>query len=157
MKTYTIFKDWYLMTNEEQEAFRKDALESYLDNTNEDIEDYDKEAFEDYCINCNNDYFYDDFGIKYSNLSCSPLNNQKVVVKGILGLWNGTRQVGKTFDNVAEAVRACLEEYNHIYEDQYGNLCIEAHHHDGTNHFVIKKVTDKGLRCLHFRREVFGA
>lgn len=157
MKTYTIYKDWYLMSQEEQESFKQDALEFYLDNTNEDIENYDVEAFEDYCIECNNEYFNDDFDEKYGNIAYSPLKNQKVAVKGILGLWNGKREVGKVFNNVTDAVRACLEDYNHIYEDQFGNLHIEAHHHDGTNHFIIKKVTDKGLRCLHFRKEVFGA
>jgi len=131
-------------------------LDCYLDNTNQDIDDYDKEKFEDYCIDCNNEYFYDDFG-KKGNWAYSPLKDVKVAVTGTLGLWNGNPKIEpKKFDNLNEAISACLEDMNEIYEDQYGNLHIKAHHHDGTNHFIIKKVVGNKLRCLHFRKEVFG-
>lgn len=155
---YTIYKDWDLMTIEEQEKFKKDSLDDYLEDANEDIDTYNQNDFEEYCQRVNSDYYFDDFGEKYSNLSSSPLANQKVVVTGVLGLWCGKKKIkNQPFDSLAKAVARCLEDDNEIYEDQYGNLHIEAHHHDGVNHFIIKKATIKGLRCLHFRREVFGA
>lgn len=158
MKKYNLYKDWNLMTIEEQEKFKKDLLDDYLEDANEDIDTYNQNDFEEYCQRVNSDYYFDDFGEKYSNLSTSPLANQKVAVTGVLGLWYGKRIITpKVFEDLSKAIAKCLEDYNEIYEDQYGNLHIEAHHHDGMNHFIIKKATDKGLRCLHFRREVFGA
>lgn len=159
MKKKTIWKSWMLLNNEERKALLTDddMLDCYLDNNNEDIDTYDKEDFEEYVRDCYDEYFDADFG-DYGNWKYSPLANQKVAVIGQLGLWNGPHKIyPKEFDNVQDAVRACLQDYNDIYEDQYGNLHVEAHHHDGCNHFIIKKVTDKGLRCLNFRKEVFGA
>lgn len=156
MKKYNIWKSWYLFTKEEEEDFKKGFLDDYLDNTNEDIDTYDENEFERHCDEVNDMYFMDDFG-NYGNWKYSTLKNQKVAVIGQLGLWNGPHKIiPKRFNNVQEAVFACLEDLNEIYEDQYGNLHIEAHHHDGTNHFIIKKVVNDKLRCLHFRKEVFG-
>ena len=151
-----IWKSWDLMSLDEQNEFKKDALDYYLDNNNEDIEDYDVEAFEDYCREVNDSYFDDDFGAN-GNWKYSSLKNQKVAVVGVLGLWNGKKKIIPTeFDNLRKALSQCLEDYNIIAEDSYGNLIVSAYHHDGQNLFKIKKVTDKGLRCLHFRKEVFG-
>ncbi|MDV3429129.1 MAG: hypothetical protein LIR50_19225 [Bacillota bacterium] len=156
-KVKTIFKDWYLMDAEEQEVFRQGLLENYLDdNEFEDIENYDEDAFEEYCIDTNSIYFEDDFG-EHGNVSYSPLANQEVVVIGNLGLWNGNHKIiPHKYKNVNLAIRSCLQDENHIYEDRYGNLHIEAHHHDGTNHFIIKKLVNGKMRCLHFMKEVFG-
>ena len=43
-----------------------------------------------------------------------------------------------------EAIKACFEDYNKVYW-QDKNLKIKAIHHDGTNHFIIKKLTDRGI------------
>ena len=157
MKEKILWKSWELMSLEERNQYltSSDLLDCYLSNTGEDIDNYDKEKFEEYCQEMNDDYFYCDFG-KDGNWAYSPLKNQKVEVQGILGLWNGKRPVKAQFDNLYEAIQKCLEDYNIIAEDSYGNLIISAYHHDGQNLFKIKKVTDKGTRCLHFKREVFG-
>lgn len=150
MKTYTIYKDWYLMSQEEKNEFLEDGdlLACYLDNYHEDIDTYNQEEFEEYCQEMNDNSF---------DYKFCGLENQKVVVIGELGLWNGNKKIyPKEFDNVKKAVYACLEDYNEIYEDSYGNLHILAYHHDGTNHFIVKKLVDNKLRCLHFRKEVFG-
>jgi hypothetical protein len=158
MKKYGIWKSFELFNEEEEKKFKEDALECYLDYQDIDIdsEEFNQDDFEDYCVRVNDIYFDDDFG-EMGNWKFSPLKNQRVAVVGTLGLWNGPHKImPKQFENVRDAVCTCLEDYNEIYEDQYGNLHIKAHHHDGTNHFIIKKVTDKGLRCLHFRRVAFG-
>lgn len=154
MKKYNLYKSWNLMTSEEQDVLRKE----YKENLDYENDNGDEELFDERIADYLDDGFKDDFGEKYSNLSSSPLANQKVVVTGVLGLWNGKKKIkNQAFDSLAKAVARCLEDDNEIYEDQYGNLHIEAHHHDGVNHFIIKKATIKGLRCLHFRKEVFGA
>lgn len=62
-----------------------------------------------------------------------------------LGLWNGRFDGGKIIDGyLHEAIRECFEDYNRVYW-QDKNLKIEATHHDGTNHFIIKKLTDRGI------------
>ena len=62
-----------------------------------------------------------------------------------LGLWNGSFDGGKIIDGyLSEAIGACFEDYNKVYW-QDKNLKVKAIHHDGTNHFVIKKLTDRGI------------
>ena len=158
MKERILWKSWDLMSQEERNQYltSSDLLDCYLDNTGEDIDDYDAEKFEEYCQEVNDNSFDDDFG-EYGNWAYSPLKNQEVEVQGVLGLWNGKHKIiPKKFDNLRKAILACLEDYNIIAEDSYGNLIVSAYHHDGQNLFKIKKVTNKGTRCLHFRREVFG-
>ena len=159
MKEKILWKSWYLMSQEERNAYLRseDLLDCYLDNTGEDIDDFDKEKFEEYCQEVNDEYFNDNFG-ESGNWAFSPLRNQKVEVQGILGLWDGKHKIiPKQFDNLREAILACLEDYNIIAEDSYGNLIISAYHHDGQNLFKIKKaLPNNQVRCLHFRREVFG-
>jgi hypothetical protein len=137
------------MSSKEQEDLKK----CYMEDEDREYEP-DDEELDEYISST----FDDDFGDKYSNLSCSKLANQKVAVIGELGLWDGRHKIiPKEFDSLSRAIHACLEDLNRVYEDQYGNLHVEAHHHDGVNCFIIKKVTDKGLRCLHYRKEVWGA
>ena len=62
-----------------------------------------------------------------------------------LGLWNGRFDGGKIIDGyLTKAIRACFEDYNKVYW-QDKNLKVEATHHDGTNYFIIKKLTDRGI------------
>ena len=62
-----------------------------------------------------------------------------------LGLWNGRFDGGKIIDGyLNEAIRSCFEDYNKVYW-QDKNLKVKAIHHDGTNHFIIKKLTDRGI------------
>ena len=66
-----------------------------------------------------------------------------------LGLWNGRFDGGKIIDGyLTEAIRACFEDYNKVYW-QDKNLKVKAIHHDGTNHFIIKKLTDRGIEFYH--------
>ena len=66
-----------------------------------------------------------------------------------LGLWNGRFDGGKIIDGyLNKVIRACFEDYNKVYW-QDKNLKVEAIHHDGTNHFIIKKLTDRGIEFYH--------
>ena len=77
--------------------------------------------------------------VKYHNEEGSYL------IIASLGLWNGRFDGGKIIDGyLTEAIRACFEDYNKVYW-QDKNLKVEAIHHDGTNYFIIKKLTDKGI------------
>lgn len=62
-----------------------------------------------------------------------------------LGLWNGRFDGGKIINGyLTKVIRACFEDYNKVYW-QDKNLKVEATHHDGTNYFIIKKLTDRGI------------
>ena len=154
-----LWKSWELLKEEEQKVYleNSDMLDCYLDNTNEDIEDFDKEAFEEYVRDCYDDYFDADFG-ENGNWSCSPLKNQKVVVVGELGLWDGKHTIVPTeFDNLYDAIQQCLEDYSELIEEENGDLIVKAHHHDGINNFIIKKLFNGNAIPLEFSKTVFGA
>ena len=67
------------------------------------------------------------------------------ILVGSLGRWNGTFDGGFIFSSFKEmwhkATKDC--DYFNIY-DKDGHLHIECSHHDGTNHYEIKKLNSKG-------------
>lgn len=77
--------------------------------------------------------------------------NGYFVIVADLGRWNGTFPGGKVvngYEGVAETWR-CNDYYGiEIYELLKGGqweMHVEGHHHDGTDHFVVKRLTDKGV------------
>lgn len=146
MKKNTIYKTVGLYTEEELEQIKKDY--ECRDIVNGEYNDIDEEDLQDY-----NDVEWNySFGDEAS-WKTGWVNNTKVIVVGELGLWNGNKKITpKQFDNIMEAVSTCIKDMDEveIYEDAYANLKIDAYHHDGTNHFTIKKYEDKKQRCLHF-------
>lgn len=69
---------------------------------------------------------------------------KKYVIRARLGLWNGTFDGGKVVCGLANVIHECFEDFNSIYVDGRC-LKISASHHDGTNTFEIKELTDKGV------------
>lgn len=151
MKKYKpIYKTWNLYSLDEQ----KDIMAEYEEDLPEDQKfELAAEDINGYGWEC---LFGKDGDIPFSNLA-----DQEVVITGTLGLWDGRHKIKPVkVANIIEAVNKCCNqdiEVVDMYEDSYGNFILDAYHHDGCNHFVIKKYTDKGIRCLHFIREVYGA
>lgn len=81
------------------------------------------------------------------NISTCKQYKTKVVAEGKLGLWDGHHTViPRFFDNVADAIRACIEDCddcNVWYND--GAIEVEGYHHDGTNSFTIHALSKKGI------------
>lgn len=74
--------------------------------------------------------------------------NQTVIFFGTLGLWDGPTAGGKTGkfeDLLMSAIQSCV--YVKIYEKN-GRMFLECSHHDGTNEFEIRIVTENGLKYL---------
>lgn len=70
--------------------------------------------------------------------------DKKVIFFGSLGLWTGRHDAGKIGDFESlfyEAVRDC--DYIE-FSDRDGHLELKCSHHDGTNYFEIRVLTDKG-------------
>ena len=65
---------------------------------------------------------------------------------GSLGLWDGVHKggmIGEFWNVYYKAIKHC--DYIKIY-DENGHLYLTCSHHDGTNHFEIKVLTDKGVQ-----------
>lgn len=71
------------------------------------------------------------------------------ILSGTIGRWNGNYEAGTVFTDFnrmfAGAARDC--DYVNFY-DKNGHLYLECSHHDGTNLYEIKKITDKGISYL---------
>lgn len=70
------------------------------------------------------------------------------LVRGYVGRWNGRHYGGvliKCFDDLYKLWDDC--DYLSIY-DEGGHLYIKCTHHDGTNFFEVKQLTNKGTEYL---------
>lgn len=73
---------------------------------------------------------------------------------GTVGRWDGTFDAGvtfgefdkKDFKDVLYGITKCCD-YVEIF-DTNGHFYLQCHHHDGTNSFEIKRVTDTGEKYL---------
>jgi hypothetical protein len=76
-------------------------------------------------------------------------NGNKWMIFGEVGRWDGTYKAGTMFDTFEDffykAAKDC--DYWKFY-DENGHLYLTCSHHDGTCHYEIKEVTDKGVEYL---------
>ena len=86
---------------------------------------------------------------KYELTEFFKNNGNKWMIFGEVGRWNGVYKAGtlfETFDDFFyKAAKDC--DYIHFY-DENGHLYLTCSHHDGTCHYEIKEVTDRGLQYL---------
>jgi hypothetical protein len=69
--------------------------------------------------------------------------SRPILVVGDLGLWNGRRMGYKEISS--GNIRDCLysdTEDSVWYVDKRGDLCCDAAHHDGTNHYLYRVYKD---------------
>ena len=87
-----------------------------------------------------------DYNDLLSNIKHCVYNRQKWVAEGTLGLWNGQREiVPKVFDSLFEAIIACTHRCDYIkITKNHRTIEVEATHHDGTNYFTLKCLSDLG-------------
>lgn len=93
--------------------------------------------------------------LKYSGVAQRPC-----VVCGTVGTGRGYRTIcAKRFDNMKEAIYACVDRCDEVVISQRAsNILVDGYHHDGTNHFEIHVLNDKGVhadenRCDLSQRE----
>ena len=74
--------------------------------------------------------------------------DNRVIVSGTAGTWQGNIECAKMFDNIEEALTACIKDCDYIRVKQLprGLVEVKSSHHDGTNLFYIKIVTEKGFQ-----------
>ena len=77
------------------------------------------------------------------------------ILMGTTERWNGKFRGGTVFsdfdDMLSKAMKDC--DYLNIY-DENGHMYLKCSHHDGTNLYEIKKMTDKGIE--YFDRWNYG-
>lgn len=72
--------------------------------------------------------------------------DSQLLVVGTVGLWDGNFAAGKLCKDTNEIFLGTLTDcdYKKVWYEK-GHLYIMGSHHDGTNWYEIKKVTDRGL------------
>lgn len=135
-KTRTIFNNYNLWDD-----YKEDTVEILKENG---IENPTENQIWDEIMFQNDEYWEDakqDLRKYFDGKTC--------ILMGENERWNGKRKAGTIFTDFMEmyyeAMRNC--EYVHIY-DINGHLYFECSHHDGTNFYEIKILTDEGIKYL---------
>lgn len=73
----------------------------------------------------------------------------KWMLFGEVGRWNGTYKAGTLFDTFEDFFYEAAKDCDYIrFYDENGHLYLTCSHHDGTCHYEIKEVTEKGIEYL---------
>ncbi len=72
--------------------------------------------------------------------------NESWLVSYELGLWNRTEVGGQMFRDLESAIRSIVSSVDtfSIEEDNFGNVFMTGWHHDGINHFILRRLNEKG-------------
>ena len=79
------------------------------------------------------------------NIKNSRVCSGPVTVTGSLGLWWGRPEIEpRRFDSLLAAIYACLENcFEYSIKLEKGVLEVAGTHHDGTNHFSIRRASGR--------------
>lgn len=136
------------MTKKVREITLFDNFSGYdFDEVKQDLmECNDLESISDEQVwNCISDMEREDWDNAIDMLKDLCCDN-KVIAMGSCGTWRGNFDAVKMFDNIEKAINACVQhcDYIEIKVNSVGNIAVRAAHHDGTNIFEIRVVTEKG-------------
>lgn len=72
------------------------------------------------------------------------------LISGIITRWDGKYKYEAVFEDFEEVYSRVTKDCDFIrITDQAWDLCIICSHHDGTNSFVIRKMTDTGIEYYY--------
>lgn len=123
----------------------KDEYEEYLECNEMTEED---ESFYDYCNNTREEELEDFWAnLKYD----TKFNNEDFLITGHLGLWHGRPEIVpvKVY-GLHDAISKCAEDAWDIDVTlcKDGSIMVCGHHHDGTNVFFIRRLSQKGRKAV---------
>ena len=83
--------------------------------------------------------------------------SEQYLVRGYVGRWNGSYAAGQVFNDFDEMFYTAAQDcdYWKIW-DENGHLYLKCSHHDGTNLFEIKRLTQRGAAFLDKWENDFG-
>ena len=77
------------------------------------------------------------------------LNGNKWMIFGEIARWNGVFKAGMLFETFDEFFYKATSDCHYWkFYDENGHLYLTCSHHDGTCHYEIKELTDKGIQYL---------
>lgn len=129
-----LYKSWDLYTKEEEDELIKDVIDMAAENDEVYTEDEARET----AIEFADDTYFSDFK---ANVECANHPEGNYIIHGILGLWDGTHRIVPTVEKTLwGAISRCIQDMDsvEIGTSKEGNLVVIAHHHDGTNKFLIR-------------------
>lgn len=139
-----IYNDWDYLTTEYENEIREFCFEEYAEDHGwQSVEDVPESFLWNVINDCRNMEWEDAEGCLKDFF-----DNEIFLCRGTVGRWNGDFDAGNivySFDELADAWRDC--DYIKLY-DINGHFYIEATHHDGTNCFEVKKVTEAGAEYI---------
>ena len=100
----------------------------------------------DQCVwNTISDYEKEDYEEAISLLK-KAFGDNKVIVSGTIGRWDGHYSGGNIFQSIEKAIDECVKDCGYIKITQMPDklIYVECSHHDGTNVFYIKVLTERG-------------
>lgn len=124
--------------------FEYESYESYCEDNGIEPMGEDSMEFFEWCeeeaqenLNCDLD-----------NIECCKEYNVPCIITGGLGLWDGHHDIIPTkADSVYDAIEKCCGRDGHLkvnFED--GTIVVYFSHHDGTNVFTIRALTESGIK-----------
>lgn len=87
----------------------------------------------------------------FENLKYSPEPQHPCVISGSLGLWHGRPDIEPVMmPDLASAIRTCMDGADAVEVNlENGMVEVKAFHHDGTNLFEIRPLTDRGYNLMN--------
>ena len=140
-KEITLYDDYDFSYDEYFETFKEWCVDNSIDSTKYTIES-------DYFNNWLQDTLQIELDALFMNLTHSQ-ENVPCVIDATINKWNGSVNVYKKFDNLVDAIHACINGID-FCKIRYVNGVIELQciHHDGCNLFNIYKLNKKGLKVI---------
>lgn len=123
------------------EQYADDAREILAENGNQ--EPSEEEIWEEI-------YFYDEVNWSEELERLQEFfDGSRWLAMGTVGLWTGRHAAGDVFDCFDDFFHQAARDCSHwkIW-DENGHLYFQASHHDGTNCFEIKRLTERGADVL---------
>lgn len=132
----------------------KESYQECYELTDEDMKDVSENEIWDF-INDSLAMEWDDL---FANLKYSKNADKPCVITGSLGLWYGRPSiVPLVCEDIESAIRKCANNMDYVIVKQVnGHLEVTGIHHDGSNHFEIHILNDKGIRAKELIEEGKG-
>jgi len=126
-----------------------DLWDQYSEFAKETLSEYEEEPSEDSIWNVINDEDSTNWECEKERLEEFFNDGSTWILRGTNGRWNGTFEAGTIFTDFMDMYREAMTDcdYVHLY-DENGHFYMQCSHHDGTNYYEIRKLTDKGIEYL---------